>query len=68
MTTDIMSLPEVCEYLKLTKSTVYKLSQRGDLPSSRIGRQLRFRKSRVDSWLDSREIQKAKKAKKSARR
>jgi len=68
MVSEIMSLGGVCSYLKLTKSTVYKLSQRGDLPSSRVGRQLRFRKSKIDAWLDTREEQKAKSAKKRIKR
>lgn len=67
MVSEIMSLGGVCSYLKLTKSTVYKLSQRGELPSSRVGRQLRFRKSKVDAWLDKREEQKAKKARRKSR-
>lgn len=58
---EIMSLNELCQYLKLTKSTLYKLSERGQIPSSRVGRQLRFRKSRIDAWLSKREKQRMKK-------
>ena len=63
---DILSLEELCKYLKLTKSTIYKLTQRGEIPSSRIGKQLRFRRSRIEEWLDQRERQ-SKKRKKNGR-
>ena len=58
---EIMSLNELCKYLKLTKSTLYKLCERGQIPSSRLGRQLRFRKSQIDGWLSKREKQRMKK-------
>lgn len=51
----IMSLDELCKYLKLTKSTIYKLTQRGEIPASRIGKQLRFRRAKIEEWLDKRE-------------
>lgn len=52
---EILSMEELCEYLKLTKNTLYKLTQRGEIPSSRIGKQLRFRKTKIQEWLDKRE-------------
>ena len=63
MINEIMSVNEVSSYLKLTKSTIYKLTQKDELPHSKLGKQLRFRKSKVDSWIEQRERQ-AKKAKK----
>jgi excisionase family DNA binding protein len=49
------SLEEVSRYLKISKSTLYKLSQRNKIPSLKIGKQLRFRKSSVDQWLVDKE-------------
>ncbi len=49
------SLDEVSKYLNIPKSTIYKLSQRGILPSVKIGKQLRFRKSSIDSWFSEKE-------------
>jgi excisionase family DNA binding protein len=51
----LFSLDEVVEYLKIPKSTIYKLSQKGKIPSVKIGKQLRFRKSSLDSWLENKE-------------
>src|SRR3989338_5812378 len=51
----IYTLDEVSKYLKLSKSTLYKLSQTGRMPSVKIGKQLRFRKSSIDNWLSEKE-------------
>jgi excisionase family DNA binding protein len=51
----LLSITEVSKYLKIPKSTIYKLSQKGKIPSSKIGRQLRFRLSSIDKWLSQME-------------
>jgi len=53
----IFTIDEVSAYLNIPKSTVYKLSQKKTLPSSKIGKQLRFRKSSIDEWLSGKENQ-----------
>ncbi len=65
---EILSLNEVCDYLKLAKSTVYKLSRTGTFPSAIVGRQLRFRKTRINAWLDTQEKLKARMNTKKAKR
>lgn len=49
------TLKEVGQYLKIPKSTLYKLVQKGQIPCSKIGKQLRFRKSSLDKWLTEKE-------------
>ena len=51
----LLSINEVAKYLKIPKSTIYKLSQKGGIPSSKIGKQLRFRLSSIDNWLSKKE-------------
>lgn len=51
----LLTISEVEKYLKIPKSTIYKLSQQGKIPSSKIGKQLRFRKSSLDAWLAKKE-------------
>ncbi|MEE8619431.1 MAG: response regulator [Dehalococcoidales bacterium] len=46
-----MTTKEAAEYLKLNYMTVYKLSQRGRIPASKIGGNWRFRKDLLDDWL-----------------
>ena len=55
MEDDFFSITEVSRYLKIPKSTIYKLSQKGEIPSVKIGKQLRFRKSSIDKWITEKE-------------
>lgn len=48
---NLMTTKEAAEYLKLNYMTVYKLSQRGRIPASKIGGNWRFRKDLLDDWL-----------------
>ncbi len=48
---DILDLDDLCGYLKLPKSTVYKLVQEGSIPGRKAGRQWRFHRGAVDGWL-----------------
>lgn len=51
------SINEVTKILKIPKSTIYKLSQEGKIPCTKIGKQLRFRKSSLEKWLNKSEGQ-----------
>ena len=50
----IMTIKELAAYLKIPKSTLYKLSQEGQIPGQKVGRQWRYRKETIDKWLDKR--------------
>jgi excisionase family DNA binding protein len=39
---NVVTVKEVCQYLKLTESTVYKLASQGVLPGLKIGKSWRF--------------------------
>jgi len=49
---EIMTVNEVAKYLRIPRSTVYKLAQRGKIPCQKVGRHWRFRKETLDRWLD----------------
>jgi excisionase family DNA binding protein len=55
---EILSLNELSEYLKIPKSTLYKLSEANQIPSFKVGKQLRFRKSAIDRWIVMKEKKK----------
>ena len=57
---DIFSLNELAEYLRVSKSTIYQLSEAGKIPSFKVGKQLRFRKKAIDKWIAKEENRKAK--------
>ena len=48
----VFTITEVSEYLKLSKSTAYKLAQEGKIPGQKVGRHWRFRKAAIDRWLE----------------
>lgn len=49
---DVLTIEELAAYLKIPKSTLYKLVREGKIPSQKIGRHWRFRKKAIDRWLD----------------
>lgn len=49
---EVMTVKELAAYLKIPKSTLYKLVREGQMPSQKVGRHLRFRKETIDRWLD----------------
>ena len=48
---DVLTIEELAVYLKISKSTLYKLVREGKIPSQKIGRHWRFRKGAIDNWL-----------------
>jgi excisionase family DNA binding protein len=44
----IMTVDEVAVYLKLSKITVYKLTQKGEIPGFRIGSSWRYNRDKID--------------------
>lgn len=50
---EVMTIEQLCLYLQLAKSTVYKLAQEGKIPGQKVGKHWRFNKSAIDSWLSS---------------
>jgi excisionase family DNA binding protein len=52
MNTDIMTIKEVSEYLKLTEKTAYRLAAEGKIPGFKVGGSWRFRQKDIDDWID----------------
>jgi len=49
---DVLTIEELATYLKISKSTLYKLVREGNIPSQKVGRHWRFRKGAIDHWLE----------------
>ena len=58
MNTEILTFQETRRYLKISNSTLYRLVQARIIPSSKVGRSWRFKKSKIDAWLDAKEQRK----------
>ena len=50
----VLTIDELSEYLKISKSTLYKLAQEGSVPCQKVGKHWRFHKDAVDEWLRQR--------------
>ena len=48
-----LTTEEVLDYLQVNLRTVYRLIKAGKIPAVRVGRQWRFRKRDIDSWLEN---------------
>jgi len=49
----ILTVNEISDYLKIPKSTIYKLVREGKIPAQKVGRHWRFRKEAIDNWLEN---------------
>lgn len=48
---NVFTIDELAKYLKLKKSTVYRLAQTQRIPGIKIGRHWRFHRGAIDAWL-----------------
>jgi excisionase family DNA binding protein len=46
----LMTATEAADYLKIHRSTLYKMLRRGEIPGFRIGSDWRFSKETIDRW------------------
>lgn len=48
---NVLTIDELSVYLKIPKSTLYKLVREGKVPAQKAGRHLRFHREAIDEWL-----------------
>jgi PTS system nitrogen regulatory IIA component len=51
--TDIFTMQEVADYLKIVPNTLTRMIQRNEIPCMKVAGQWRFRRSVIDKWLNS---------------
>lgn len=49
--TDLLTTRQVQEMLHVDRTTIYRMVEQGRLPAIRVGKQWRFRRPVIDSWL-----------------
>lgn len=52
--TEIMTLAEVAEYLKISEKSVTRMAKKGEIPVTKVASQWRFMRTVIDDWLISR--------------
>jgi excisionase family DNA binding protein len=48
-----LTIKELSGYLKMSRSKLYQMAQKGELPTSKIGTQWRFDRDRIDDCMKS---------------
>jgi excisionase family DNA binding protein len=49
-----MTIRDVAAYLNVNEKTVYRLSQRGDLPGFKVAGAWRFKLDDINAWIEAR--------------
>ena len=49
---ELLTMDEVCVVLQLSRNTVYELARSGDVPTIRLGRQLRTPRAALELMMD----------------
>jgi excisionase family DNA binding protein len=50
-----LTVKEVAQYLKLSPDLIYKLAQQAKIPASKVGTAWRFKKQKIDQWMEANE-------------
>lgn len=48
-----LSVDEIAEYLGVNRDAIYKWIDRKNMPAQRVGRFWKFKKDRVDEWIEA---------------
>ena len=51
---DLLSIPEVCQVLGMGKSWTYRRLKSGDIPSVKLGRNIKVKRQDLEEYLESR--------------
>lgn len=51
---EILTVMDVARFLRVPKSTVYKLARVGELPASKVGKHWRFLRRDIHEWMHTR--------------
>lgn len=51
MQSEILTVSEVAEYLRVNPQTIYRKAKAGEMPTVRIGRAIRFRRDALEAWI-----------------
>ena len=52
MANEILTPPEVAEFLKVAEKTVYTMAQNSQLPAFKVRGQWRFKRVDIDRWIE----------------
>ena len=53
MSNNLLTVPEACRYLSISRATLYRLMDAGNIRRVRIGGSVRFRPDDLDAFIDA---------------
>ncbi|HEY4047803.1 MAG TPA: helix-turn-helix domain-containing protein [Acidobacteriaceae bacterium] len=59
---EVMDIRQASDYLGISPDTLYKYASDGFIPAFKLGNRWRFKRSRLDEWMDERSSQGAQQA------
>lgn len=57
MTSEILTIQEVAEYLKLNDKTAYRLASEKKIPGFKVGGSWRFKRADIEKWIEDQKAQ-----------
>ena len=58
---ELMTVEDVAVYLRVAERTIYDWAQKGDIPCGKLGASWRFRRTDIDTWLETKFAEKSSK-------
>ncbi len=52
LSSEILTVEEVSEFLRLHPTTIYRMLKRNEIPGFKVGNEWRFLKGHIERWLD----------------
>jgi excisionase family DNA binding protein len=49
---DFLTVSELCEWLRLGKSTIYSLVQKNEIPYIKVGGKILFERAKIKVWIE----------------
>jgi excisionase family DNA binding protein len=51
---NVLTLAEIMNWLGISRTTLYKLCQRNEIPHFKVGREYRFNREQITKWMEQR--------------
>ncbi|MDY6844398.1 MAG: helix-turn-helix domain-containing protein [Thermodesulfobacteriota bacterium] len=49
---ELLTLDDLSKYLKISKPTLYKMVEKGNIPALKIANQWRFKEKEIQGWIE----------------
>ena len=56
---EVMDIRQAADYLGVSSDSLYRYASEGIIPAFRLGNRWRFKKSRLDDWMDEQSTRRA---------